>query len=407
MDISKIATLPQIKEFLENTQEFSLAASSKPEVYEWLNKLLIKLKYHKLRKKDKGVVKRFIRKVTGYSAVQLKRLIAKQKKGQLYWQAWQKNSFPRVYSDEDIALLHALDSAHKLAGPATKKILEREYKIFGNKEYERLKNISIGHIYNLRNSRSYLRQGTIFHKTKSHNISIGIRKKPRPNGKPGYLRVDTVHQGDKGKKKGVYFINIVDEVTQIEFVFSVPAISEKYMKEILEFLIELCPFVIVNFHSDNGSEYINKVVAELLNKAHVEQTKSRARKTNDNALAESKNGSVIRKHFGYMHIPATKRNAQLLNEFCVHWLNPYLIYHRPCGFAETKVDKRGKEKKVYKYEDYQTPYEKLKSLPNAKKYLKPGVTFNQLDKIALAHSDTEFARRMNKQKDIIFMHLQI
>jgi len=405
MDISKIRTLTQVKEFLKNMEEFSMVPSSKEEVYEWINGLLIRFGYHKLRKKDKGLVKRFIRQVTGYSSIQLKRLIAKQKQGKLYWRDWKRNSFQRVYNNEDIALLHAVDSVHKLAGPATKKVLEREYERFGKKEYKRLKNISVAHIYNLRNSRCYLRHGRVFLETKSHNIPIGVRKKPRPNGKPGYLRVDTVHQGDKNKKKGVYFINIIDEVTQMEFVFCVPAISQKYMERVLKLLLELCPFVIVNFHSDNGSEYINKVVAELLNEAHIKQTKSRARKTNDNALVESKNGSVIRKHFGYIHIPATKRNAQLLSEFCVRWLNPYLNYHRPCGFAETKTDERGKEKKIYK--DYQTPYEKLKSIPNSKKYLKPGVTFSQLNKLAYANSDTEFARQMIKQKTIIYKHLQI
>jgi hypothetical protein len=48
------------------------------------------------------------------------------------------------------------------------------------------------------------------------------------NGKPGYIRIDTVHQGDLDGCKGVYHINAVDEVTQIEIVVSVEKISEQY-----------------------------------------------------------------------------------------------------------------------------------------------------------------------------------
>ena len=64
------------------------------------------------------------------------------------------------------------------------------------------------------------------------------------------------------------------------------------------------PFRILGFHSDNGSEFINHTVARLLNKLLIEQTKSRPRHCNDNGLAESKNGAVIRKHMGYAHIAA-------------------------------------------------------------------------------------------------------
>ncbi|MBI5413769.1 transposase family protein, partial [Candidatus Peregrinibacteria bacterium] len=178
-------------------------------------------------------------------------------------------------------------------------------------------------------------------------------------GRPGFLRVDSVHQGDLDKEKGVYYINMVDEVTQSEFVFCVPQICERFLENVLEELIIICPFKIINFHSDNGSEYINKVVADILGRLHIKQTKSRPRKHNDNALVETKNGSVIRKTFGYFHIPAIAKNAMLINQFCQQWLNPYLNYHRPCGFATTKIDKKGKEKKIYKHDEYATPYGKM------------------------------------------------
>lgn len=160
--------------------------------------------------------------------------------------------------------------------------------------------MSVGHIYNVRNTnRQYASSDAMyFTATKSSKIDIGIRRKPRPNGQPGYVRIDTVHQGDLGGNKGVYHINTVNEVTQYELIATVEKITERYLEE----LLKLFPFVIHEFHADNGSEYINHWVAKLLNKIHVELTKSRSKHSNDNALVESKNGSRIRKAYGRNYI---------------------------------------------------------------------------------------------------------
>ena len=150
-----------------------------------------------------------------------------------------------------------------------------------------------------------------------------------------------------------------------------------------------------------GSEYINRTVAKLLEKLRIELTKSRPRHSNDNALAESKNGTVIRKHFGYAHIPGIW--APLLNDFHREHFNPYINFHRPCLFPVPHIDSKGKVKKRYPYEEMKTPYDKLKSLPKADTLLKPGITFDQLDAIALAISDNEAAKQMNEAKRKLFM----
>lgn len=405
MNISHIKTLVQIQEFLQGVSQLQLEPGSKAEVYKWLEKLLLDIKYRKLKKKEKGMVKLFVKKVTGYSLVQIKRLLKKFRNGTLKWGKWQKGCFSLIYDETDIDLLHKVDEAHRLSGPATSKILKREYEVFSKSEYENLKNISVAHIYNLRKRPNYLRRGKIFEETKTVQASIGKRMKPRPENRIGFLRVDSVHQGDLKGKKGVYFINMVDEITQNEYVFCVAAISELYLRVVLEELMKICPFIIINFHSDNGSEYINKVVASILNGLHINQTKSRSRKHNDNALVETKNGSIIRKTFGYFHIPATEVNANLINEFCVKWLNPYLNYHRPCGFATSKIDHKGKEKKIY--ENYTTPYEKWKSLKNPEQYLQTGKSFEELDRLAYAKSDTEFALEMNEAKATMMRRLRL
>ena len=135
-------------------------------------------------------------------------------------------------------------------------------------------------------------------------MAIGERRKPNPEHKPGYLRVDTVHPGDLDGIKGVYHINAVDQETQWQVLGATAQISEAWLIPVLEAMLRQFPFRILGFHSDNGSEFINYTVAKLLNQLLVEQTKSRPRHSNDNGLAEAKNGAVIRKHMGYGHIAA-------------------------------------------------------------------------------------------------------
>jgi transposase InsO family protein len=200
--------------------------------------------------------------------------------------------------------------------------------------------------------------------------------------------------------KGVYHINAVDRVTQFQFVATCEKISEAYLLQVIRQLLEGFPFVILGCHADNGSEYINDQVATLLEKLRIECTKSRPRHSNDHALAESKNGAVVRKHLGYAHTP--QQCAEQVNAFCAHHLNPYVNFHRPCFFPETSTDANGKERKRDRDEDMKTPYEKLKSLPDVRQYLNLGMTVTQLDGIASRMSDTEAALALNHARRQLF-----
>jgi transposase InsO family protein len=186
-----------------------------------------------------------------------------------------------------------------------------------------------------------------------------------------------------------------------QLIAAVERISEHFLLPILEQLILAFPFTIRAFHTDNGSEYINHRVARLLNTLQVQEfTKSRARRTNDNALVESKNGSVVRKHLGYSHIPGCY--ASKVNDFTLHVLSPYLNFHRPCCFPEEVIDDQGRLAKRYRYEHMMTPYEKLKSLPQAETFLKNGLSFQHLDAIALKQSDNDTARLLQQARKELF-----
>lgn len=406
MNDAHMRSIEDIEKFLQDNGRVEITISSQKERYEWIGNIVRRFRYRRERKRNKGIIKRYIETFTGYSDIQIKRLIKKSLAGKLRYAALtrKRNSFARKYLSTDIALLIETDILHGcLSGQATKEILRREYEVFGNNTYKTISEISASHIYNLRNhNRQYnSSEAKFFTRTQAVERKIGIRRKPQPNGKPGYLRIDTVHQGDSGGTKGMYHINIVDEVTQYEMIASVEKISEQYLRPIIEELLALFPFRIFEFHSDNGSEYINHVVAALLNKLHIELTKSRSHHSNDNALVESKNGSIIRKLYGRNFIDA--KYAPLFHEFNKTFVNVYLNYHRPSGFSSLKIDRRGKQKK--KYDIYLTPYEKLKSLPNAAEYLKESFSFAVLDKIAYSESDNTFAKRMKEAKRELFKKL--
>lgn len=413
MTDSQIVTIIQIKEFLKLNNAINFASVSRKEKYEWINSVLTKFGYARLKgKKDKGLIKKYIRKMTGMSPRQLKRLITKKRKigvVSLSPEWGKKNQFAVVYGPAEILLLAETDNLHqRLNANATKNILKDEYEIFGDARFKRLSGISVSHIYNLRGMRTYTSHSTTFTITDPVSTPIGLRRKPQPMGIPGYLRVDTVHQGDRKiamykYEKGVYHLNLVDEVTQWEMVFCVETISEKHLRPVFEQLQQMFPFVVINFHSDNGGENINYMVADILNRLVINQTKSRSRHCNDNALVESKNGSVIRKHMGYFHIPKTY--ALEINEFYQKFFNPYLNFHRPCGFATTTVDHKGKEKK--KYDTYLTPYAKFKTLENWTQYLAPGRTQKELDDISCVHSHNGWAKLMQEAKSKVFRNIKL
>ncbi len=393
-------SLEQIRAFLQASEEIRFTGRNRKEIYSWVGQTLVGQQYHILRKEEKGLVRSYLAKMTGLSRAQVTRLIGQYRdKGTIEENGYNRRRFPSVYSRADIGLLAEVDEAHEtLSGPATQKILYREYHEYGNSEYQRLCQISVPHIYNLRKSGTYRKRRVVYQATRPVSVSIGERRKPDPQGRPGFLRVDTVHQGDRDGIKGVYHINAVDEVTQWQIVGATEQISEAWLLPILEEMMEHFPFLILGFHSDNGSEFINHVVAQLLTKLLAEQTKSRPRHSNDNGLAESKNGAVVRKHMGYGHIAVA--HAEAINAFYREHFNPYLNFHRPCGVPEIVTEAKGKQRRVYRW--YATPWEILRQVPDLARYLKPELTVEELNRRAARTSDTAAARSMQQEKQKLF-----
>lgn len=405
MNDTQIATINDVKRILLQKDKIQFNYQKRAQAYAWIEDTLVKFAYIKLSKADKGVLRTYTALMTGYSRAQVTRLIGQYlRTGSIQVTKYQRHSFNRTYEDVDIKLLAHTDELHEFPnGNATKTTLKRLAAL--DPQYKTIAQVSVSHIYNLRKKTSYRRITKRFTKTpsKHRNINIGQRQEPKPQGRPGFIRVDSVHQGDRLRVKGVYHINSIDEVTQFEFIGAVEQITEEFMLPLLERLLKAYPFKILGFHADNGSEYINQHVVALLNKLLIKLTKSRPRRSNDNALIESKNGTIIRKWLGYGFIHSS--HAPKLNTFYFGCFNLYINFHRPCAFATNTIDTKGKIKKTYPLKNYKTPYEKLKSLPRCHQYLKKDLSIKQLDQLANAHTDNQMAQIVQTHRKELFAQI--
>lgn len=413
MDETRLRTTQQLEEFLRATPQVvftahGLAGAGDNQRYEHISRVLARFDYPQRNKRERGVVLAYLRHTSGYGRAQVTRLVARWACNRAAQHPLLKRyrapaaPFARKYNALDIELLVEMDRAHEdVCGPAIAHLLQRAYGVYGDARYERLAGLSVSHLYNLRKRSDYQARRVSFTKTRPVCNPIGVRKAPRPNGRAGFVRIDTVHQGDLDGVKGVYHITCVDEVSQWQVQACVQGISEAFLLPVLALLIEQFPFDLLGFHSDNGSEYINGRVAKLLEKLRVEQTKSRSRHSNDNALAESKNASVVRKHMGYSHIP--QKYARPINAFYTEVFNPWLNLHRPCLFASEIVSAKGKVIKRYRHEDVKTPLACLRQLcDKGLARMKAGATLPALQALANAQTDLAAAQQMQRAKAELF-----
>ena len=279
----RLRTIEQLRAFVEGNEAVDIQPRDRGEAYGFVRAMLERFAYRKLGKHDKGVVLRFLGAATGISRKQMERLVRQWRDSGTIRDRRGGNRgrpFARKCAAADIRLLAEVDKAFgQMSGLATREVLRRQFEVFGDARFARLAAISNGHVYNLRNSATYRAKRTAWMRTRPATVAIGLRQAPEPEGRPGHVRVDTVHQGDRDGVKGLYLINLVDEVTQHEFVGAAVGISERFLLPLLEGLLRSFPFAILGFHADNGSEYINHRVAALLDKLRVERfTKSRASK---------------------------------------------------------------------------------------------------------------------------------
>ncbi len=147
--------LEQIRTFLEAAEEVRFEAANRSELYESIAKALREQEYWKQNREGKGGAalpgedERFEPR-TGNS---VNRAVYSERNCE--GADVPPQPVPEALYRGDIELLAAVDTAHEtLSGPATRKILYREFHQYQDRNYERLAAISVAHIYNLRKSRA-------------------------------------------------------------------------------------------------------------------------------------------------------------------------------------------------------------------------------------------------------------
>lgn len=402
-NIKEILIFLKLKKY-QNSTRYKL--KSKSDRYSWIRKTTWNLKYRKLTRADKTLVIKYLSMITGYREAQTKRLIKKAINGKLKDPKTTKNktSFHRLYNNRDIAVLAELDRLLNYpSGQSLAESCKLQYVSYHDEKFVRLQNISKSQIYNLRELQSYKSVSLrLDHTRPAQNNSIGKRQKPVVTGS-GFIRVDSVHYGySEDGEKGCYFINLIDELTQMELLVYVEGISQRFMAPAIEMILLTFPFVIHGFHSDNGSEFINEVIADILNRHFINQTKSRSGKHNDNALVECKNCFIVRKHFGYSFISAV--HAEDINIFLKDHFNSFLNYYRICEFPTVTIDENGKRTRTYKQR--MTPFQKLKAIDPEGKCLREGLTYELLEQKYATLDLVNYMRQLSRAKELLFKKIR-
>ena len=362
-------------------------------------------------------MKRYLAKTTGYSRAQLTRLIRRHRETVKVVDRRDGNQgrpIARVYTPADARLLAQVDAdLSQMSGLATRVVLHREHHVFGDARFERLAGVSASHSYNLRGSRTYRTQRTVVAGTKATAVA-GVRRAPQPDGMAGFLRGDTVHQGDRDGAKGMYVHGqrrgpdryaVRGHAVRVRRrrrgdLRTFPGAAARRPARPVPVRRGRLPRRQRVAQRRAGSEYVNHKVAALLNKLHVRDfTKSRPRRSTDNALVEGKNASVVRRFLGHDHIPQRFRRWSTRS--------PGSTCRRTStttGSACSQPGKgaNGRNRRVYRAAEVRTPYAKLRSLPDAEACLKPGISFAEVDAQANASSDLQAVRALNAARARLF-----
>jgi transcriptional regulator with XRE-family HTH domain len=167
-------SLEQMRAFLDGSEEVRFEGRNREEVYGWVNQTLRQQHYEELKRSGRGLVRRYLAKMTGLSRAQITRLVTMYREGEAVKpKPYRRRRFAQRYTREDIELLAEVDDAHEvLSGPATHKILQRAHYDFKEPHYQRLAELSVAQLYRLRQSRAYRQRRMAYQATRPTKVAI-------------------------------------------------------------------------------------------------------------------------------------------------------------------------------------------------------------------------------------------
>jgi hypothetical protein len=176
----------------------------KEDLYARVNKRLRQLDYRQLKRSGRGLVRRYIAKMTGLSRAQATGLLGMYLRPEkVQPQPYRRRRFAERYTRAVAELLAAVDEAHDtISGPATRKILQGTHYDFKDAQYTRRAELSGGAVVPHAQEPPIPAAVDELPTNAAHQDIHWRAAPPKPNGQPGYLPVDTVHQGDQDGIKG-------------------------------------------------------------------------------------------------------------------------------------------------------------------------------------------------------------
>ena len=373
-----MSTIDQLQALLHGDPPAKPHRRTRTDAYRFVEQMLRRIDYFHLGRSDKGVVRRFLGHETGLSRAQVTRLLNQHRTtGRVVdHRRATARSFPRHYTNADIERLAEIDALHgSWCGAITRELCARAWHLFEDQRFERLAGISNGHLYNLRHSTTYRRHRAT-RPEPTHPISLmpNDRWRPRPYGRPGHIRVVPLRPHGPGDTDGPHHLNLslVDEVTMFQLVVSVEHLDPECLTAVLHALRKALPFLVRSFHATAGAAHDARRAAGVLHELNLADPCALRR---DCILS---------------------RRTQQVNAFARKVLSPYLNYHRPRRFPGRRAGPTARLRTDRRKTCVLTPYERLKSLPDAASCLKPGTTFADLDAIATAVSDNDAARALSE-----------
>ena len=174
--------------------------------------------------------------------------------------------------------------------------------------------------------------------------------------KPGFWQIDTVHHcGQATSGQYLHTLTATDIASSWIELRSLLNNAHKWTFEALSHIKASVPLPVFEFHSDNGSEFINNATELWCKRNGVFFTRSRDHKKNDNCFVEQKNGAVVREYVGYDRLEGIEEQAFLADVY--QSLIPLLNFFMPTQKLKSKTRAGSKEIKVY--DEARSPFQRL------------------------------------------------
>lgn len=212
---------------------------------------------------------------------------------------------------------------------------------------------------------------------------------------PGWGQIDTVvHCGSTLIGDMVYTLNYTDASTMLVVPHAQWNKGMEQTKESMVAIKSRMPFPWLGAHPDTGSEFINRFVMEWCRDEHIELSRSRPGKSNDNMYVEERNGHVVRKTVGYIRLDC-REAVDALNALYVV-LTPYLMHF---------VAVRRTLEKAKIQSQYRRTYEKVPKTPCQRILAHPAVDEAIKEKLREEHATLNpliLKREVDKRRSAVY-----